>query len=74
MYTGARCARSPRHAAFIAIPVAAHLEQRGGPRRAYYRKLTDDDVAEAAYDYLAGDSLAAIGSALNVTPGPCAAN
>lgn len=40
--------------------VAAHLEQRGVPRRANLRKLSETDVADAARRYTAGDSLAAV--------------
>ena len=46
--------------------VAAHLEQRGVRRRVIQRKLTNEDVDEAARRYRAGESLATVGIALNV--------
>ena len=46
--------------------VAAHLQARGIERRINRRKMTDDDVEEAARRYRAGDSLATIASTFNV--------
>lgn len=43
--------------------VAACLQQLGIPRRANERKMTADDVVEAARRYTAGDSLATVASA-----------
>src|SRR5437762_2729028 len=46
--------------------VAAHLAARGIERRVNGRKMTDDDVREAARRYRAGDSLAKVALAFNV--------
>jgi DNA-binding transcriptional regulator LsrR (DeoR family) len=46
--------------------VAAHLERRGVQRRVNRRKMTDDDLREAARRYRAGDSLAKVASPFDV--------
>jgi DNA-binding transcriptional regulator LsrR (DeoR family) len=46
--------------------VAAHLAARDVERRVNRRKMTDDDVGDAARRYRAGDSLAEVASAFNV--------
>ena len=48
--------------------IAAHLEDRGIPRRANHREMTDDDVAQTASRYRKGDSLAKIGAAMGLDP------
>ena len=46
--------------------VAAHLQARGIQRRVNRRKMTDDDVSNAAGSYGAGDSLAKVALGFNV--------
>ena len=46
--------------------IAAHLENRGIPRRPSGRKLTDRQVATAARRYLSGDSLATVAEGFDV--------
>jgi hypothetical protein len=50
----------------IVEPVAAHLEARDVERRVNRRKMTDDDVSEAAGRYGNGDSLAKVALVFNV--------
>ena len=46
--------------------VTLHLERRGVPRRGAARKLTDQDVQQAAKFYEAGDSLVTVGKRFGV--------
>ncbi len=46
--------------------VAAHLKQRGVPRRATRRKMNQHDVLAATLRYEDGDSLATVARAFNV--------
>jgi transposase len=47
--------------------VLAHLERRGVPRRRNTRKLTDDQVSEAARRYRQGDSLDTVAAHFGVS-------
>lgn len=47
--------------------IATHLERCGVPRRVNLRKMTADDVVEAARRYRTGDSLAIVGAKFGVT-------
>jgi hypothetical protein len=55
--------------------IAANLEARGIQRRVNGRKMTDDDVGDAARRYRAGDSLSPRSPWSSTSiPRPCAAS
>lgn len=48
--------------------IAAHLEDRGIPRRVNHRKMTEGDVAQAASRYREGESFAETGAVMGLDP------